>query len=332
MKRRVLLWLFASLLFVALAVRIEAAGEGKILRADPAINQIVPPTAIIEKLAGGFQFTEGPVWIQAGYLLFSDIPQNTIFRWAPDGKVTVFRKPSGYDGTAAPPSAPFGSNGLTLDTEGRLIICEHGNRRVTRLEKDGKLTVLADRYQGKRLNSPNDAVYKSDGSLYFTDPPYGLVKQDQDPKKELTFNGIYRLSGAKLQLLSTDLTRPNGLAFSPDEKHLYVANSDERRKIWMRFEVKPDGTLGNPKVLFDVTRQTAEGLPDGMKVDQKGNLYCTGPGGVWILSPEGKHVGTIQPAEVPANCAWGDADGKTLYMTARKGLYRIRLNIPGIRP
>jgi len=318
-------------LMVALSGGVQT-GVGRIHRASPALDEILPPAAVIEKVAEGFGFTEGPVWLRDGSLLFSDIPNNTIYRWTPDGKVTIFRKPSGYDGTDAPPGAFIGSNGLTLDRQGRLVICEHGNRRVTRLEKDGKLTVLADRFEGKRLNSPNDAVFKSDGSLYFTDPPYGLVKQDDDPAKELPFSGIYRLAGGKLQLLSKDLTRPNGLAFSPDEKYLYVANSDARRKIWMRFEVRPDGTLGASKVFYDVTSESAPGLPDGLKVDRKGNVYATGPGGVWIFSPEGKHLGTIQPPEVPANCAWGDKDGRTLYMTARTGLYRIRLSIEGIRP
>jgi gluconolactonase len=310
----------------------QPQGAGKVAKLDAALDAIVPAGANIEKLAGGFAFTEGPVWIKDGYLLFSDIPNNVINKWTPDGKVTVFRKPSGYDGTDAPAGAFIGSNGLTLDKEGRLVICEHGNHRVTRLEKNGKLTVLADKYEGKRLNSPNDAVYKSDGALYFSDPPYGLVKLDEDPKKELSFNGIYRLAGGKLQLLHKDLSRPNGLAFSPDEKYLYVSNSDEKKKIWTRFDVQPDGTIAHGKVIYDVTKETAEGLPDGMKIDQKGNLYCTGPGGIWIFSPEGKHLGTIQPPEVPANCNWGDKDGKTLYMTARTGLYRMKLNIGGIRP
>jgi len=318
-------------LMIALSGEAQT-GVGRIHRADPALDEIVPPAAVIEKVAEGFGFTEGPVWLPDGSLLFSDIPNNTIFRWTPEGKVTIFRKPSGYDGTEAPPGAFIGSNGLTLDRQGRLVICEHGNRRITRLDKDGKLTVLADRFEGKRLNSPNDAVFKSDGALYFTDPPYGLVKQDDDPAKQLPFSGIYRLAGGKLQLLSKDLTRPNGLAFSPDEKYLYVANSDAKRKIWMRFEVRPDGALGASRVFYDVTSESAPGLPDGLKVDRKGNVYATGPGGVWIFSPEGKHLGTIQPPEVPANCAWGDKDARTLYMTARTGLYRIRLSIEGIRP
>jgi gluconolactonase len=319
--------------------------EASVVRADAALDKLVPPSAKIEKIASGFDFTEGPVYMPEGFLLFSDIPRNTIYKWMPDGTVSEFRKPSGFNGTDAPAGAFIGSNGLTLDREGRLIICQHGNGRIVRLEKNGSETVLADKYEGKRLNSPNDAVYKSDGSLYFTDPPYGFPKQDDDPKKELKFNGIYRLAGGKLQLLVKDMSRPNGLAFSPDEKHLYVANSDPGRKLWMRYEVKADGTLGAGTVFYDVTRETADGLPDGLKVDKQGNLYCTGPGGVWIFSPQGKYLGKIQPPEVPANCAWGKhaqggstaalsprEEAKTLYLTARKGVYRIQLAVAGIRP
>ena len=338
MEARIAFTLFMAVLLAPLLA--DAQSAGKVFRADPALDALVPPGAAIEKLAGGFTFTEGPVWVHAadvlrvplGYLLFIDIPNNVVNKWTPDGKVTVFRKPSGWHESGDPPGPFMGSNGLTLDKQGRLVLCEHGSGRVTRLEKDGKLTVLADKWEGKRLNSPNDTVFKSDGSLYFTDPPYGFAGQDDDPRNELKFNGIYRLSAGKLQLLTKEMTRPNGLAFSPDEKHLYVANSDPARKVWMRFDVKPDGTIAGGKVFFDVTARTEEGLPDGMKVDKKGNLYCTGPGGVWIFSPAGKHLGTIQPEEVPANCAFGDNDGKTLYMTARKGLYCIRLNVEGIRP
>ena len=301
-------------------------------RVMPALNSIVTESSKIEKLADGFRFTEGPVWTHEGYLLFSDIPANSIFKWAPGGEITLFRKPSGYDGSDAPEGAFIGSNGLTIDSEGRLVICEHGNRRVTRLEKGGGLTVLADNYQGTRLNSPNDLVYKSDGSLYFTDPPY--ITGRRSPK-ELDFNGIYRLSRGEIQLLHSDMTYPNGLAFSPDEKYLYVANSDpsdRAKSLWMRFEVQPDGGLTKGTVFYDITQETEEGLPDGMKVDKNGNLYCTGPGGVWIFSPEGKHLGTIKPPEIPTNCAWGGSDGKTLYITAQTGLYRIRLAAEGVRP
>ncbi len=317
---------------VALTLMAQEAGVGTVRRVDPALDKLVPPGAKIEKLAGGFRFTEGPVWIKdGGYLLFSDIPANAILKWTPDGKVTPFRKPV-FPGKF-PDGQFIGSNGLTLDAQGRLISCEHGNRRVARTEKDGTITVLADRFEGKRLNSPNDAVYRKNGDLYFTDPPYGFVKLDDDPAKELKFNGVFRLTkDGKLDLLVQDLTKPNGLGFSPDEKRLYISNSDPNRKVWMVYDVKADGTLAGGRVFYDVTREQADGLPDGLKLDTRGNLYGTGPGGVWIFSPQGKHLGTIQPPEVPANCHWGDADGKTLYMTARTGLYRIRLSVAGLRP
>ncbi len=304
----------------------------RVTRIHPAFDVLVPANATIEKLAGGFGFTEGPIWQRAGLLLFSDIPNNVILQWKPGAVTSEFLRDSGYSGSASPPGSHIGSNGLTLDQEGRLIICEHGNRRLTRLEKTGRRTVLADRYRGKRLNSPNDVVCKSDGALYFTDPPYGLLKRDLDRAKELPFNGIYRLSDGELQLLHDGLSRPNGLAFSPDEKYLYVANSDPGRKVWMRFEVASDGTLVDGKVFHDATRTSAEGLPDGLKVDRLGNLYCTGPGGIWVFSPAGEHLGTIEFPEIPANCNWGDDDGKTLYVTARTSLYRLRLTIEGIRP
>jgi gluconolactonase len=273
----------------------SSAQPGAIDRKDAALDVIIPAGAILEKLAGGFAFTEGPIWFdEEQYLLFSDIPRNEIHKWTPDGKVTIFRKPSGY----------------------RLIICEHGNGRVTRLEKDGSLTVLADKWEGKRLNSPNDIVQKSNGDFYFTDP----------------FNGVFRLSDGKLHLLYKDVARPNGLAFSPDEKYLYLNNSEPHRKICLRFEVREDGSLANEKMFFDLTKDTSPGVPDGMKIDREGNVYSTGPGGVWIFTSEGKHLGTIKTPEVPANLHWGDRDAKALYITARTGLYRIKLGIAGRRP
>jgi gluconolactonase len=224
----------------------------------------------------------------------------------------------------------IGSNGITLDKQGRIVFCQHGDRQISRLEKNGKRTVVASRYEGKRLNSPNDLVYKSDGSLYFTDPTAGLRLQDKDPAKELPFNGVYRLVKGKVELLSKEFARPNGIAFSPDEKYLYV--NDTTKKIIMRFDVQPHGGVTNGQVITDMTSDTAPGAPDGMKVDQKGNIYCTGPGGFWIMSPDGKHIATVKTKELPANLNWGDDDGKTLYLTARTGLYRIRLNIAGVRP
>jgi gluconolactonase len=300
---------------------------------DGGLSRILPTAASIDHLWNGFIFTEGPVWrARENDLIFSDIPANSMFRWTPDGALHLFRKPSGYDKTDEPPGAFIGSNGLTLDTEGRLIICEHANGRVTRLEADGSLTVLAANYDGKRLNSPNDAVHHSAGALFFTDPPYGFVGQDDDPKKELDFNGVYRLHGGELTLLYREVRRPNGLAFSPDEKTFYLANSDPERKIWLRFDVGSDLSISNPSVFADVTAESAGGLPDGMKIDREGNLYCTGPGGIWIFTPAGKHLGTLHFPEIPANLHWGDADAQMLYVTARTGLYRIKLNIPGIRP
>jgi len=305
-----------------------------VVRKDPALDAIVGPNPKIFKLAEGFAFTEGPIWIPDGkYLLFSDPNSNVIYKYIPDGKLEVFRRPSGYSGADIAEYHQPGSNGLTLDRQGRLTIDQHGNRRVIRLEKDGKETVLADRYTGKRLNSPNDLVYRSDGTLYFTDPPFGLPKVFDDPRKELPFSGVYAITPkGKVLLVTKELTGPNGIAFSPDEKFLYVGDWDEKKKIVMRYPVRPEGGVGAGALFFDMTSAPGEDAIDGIKVDQKGNLYVSGPGGLWILSPEGKHLGTIVGPRHPHNFAWGDEDGKTLYLCAREGLYRIRLGIPGIRP
>jgi gluconolactonase len=306
----------------------ETSGSGSIVRLDPAFDQIVPKTARIEKLAGGFTFIEGPLWRPSGVLWFSDVVGNVVRQWSPNGNVTEILRPGGYDGNALPAGGFVGPNGQTADRDGGVLLCQHGNRRIVRIGRDKRVTTVVDKFEGRKLNSPNDLVYRSDGSLYFTDPPYGLPEGDEDPAKELKFNGVYRLAHGKLQVLIRDLTRPNGLAFSPDEKTLYVANSDEKHKVWMRYDVAADGTVSHGRVLADVTAEKEVGLPDGMKVDSKGNVYATGPGGVWVFSPAGKHLGTIKPTEVPANCGWGD-DGKSLYMTARTGLYRIKLAATG---
>ncbi len=309
------------------------AVDTQIQRLDPALDAIVAPGTKIEKVAGGFLFTEGPVWVRnGGYLLFSDPNNNLIYRWSPEDGVSVYRTHSGYSGMDIGEYGQPGSNGLTVDREGRLTINEHGNRRVTRLEKNGQLTVLADRYQGKRLNSPNDLVYRSDGALYFTDPPFGLPKFFDDPRKELLFSGVFCLIKGELKVVTEDLTGPNGLAFSPDEKYLYVDNWDDKHKVIMRYEVRTEGTLANGQVFLDATSEPGEDAWDGMKVDHQGNLYLSGPGGLWVISPEGKHLGTIVGPEHPHNLAWGDDDGKTLYLCAQTGLYRIRVNYSGIRP
>jgi gluconolactonase len=243
----------------------------------------------------------------------------------------VFRARSGYDGDDVGRLHQPGSNGLTLDPEGRLTVCEHGNRRITRLEPDGRVTVLADRFEGKRLNSPNDLVYRSDGTLYFTDPPFGLPKAHDDPARELGFTGVFCLRNGELRVVAKDLTGPNGLAFSPDEKFLYVANWDEMAKVVRRYDVNADGSLANGRVFFDMTPAPGAEALDGVKVDARGNLWVSGPGGVWVISPQGRHLGTLRAPQLPANLAWGDADGRSLYMTARSGLYRLRLNVAGAR-
>ena len=333
------IWIKSATLDFYKAPKVGTEQKTEILRADPALDEIVTPGTKIEKLAGGFLFTEGPVWVPRtadsdGYLLFSDPNNNIIYRWTPDGQLSIYRTKSGYAGADIGEYGQPGSNGLTLDREGRLTINQHGYRRVVRLEKNGQLTVLADQFEGKRLNSPNDLVYKSDGALYFTDPPFGLPKFFDDPRKELPYSGVFRVSpdGKQVKLLTTELKGPNGLAFSPDEKYFYLDNWDEKKKIIMRYEVNSDGILANGKVFFDMTSAPGEDALDGLKIDQKGNLYVSGPGGLWIISPEGKHLGTISGPEHPHNFAWGDDDGKTLYLCARTGLYRIRLNVPGIRP
>jgi gluconolactonase len=304
---------------------------GTIERKDPRFDRLVPPGAVIERLAKGFDWAEGPVWVAKGnYLLFSDVPQNTVFQWREGSEARQFLKPSGYTGQTPRGGEP-GSNGLLLDPAGNLVLCQHGDRRVARLEEGGRFTTLADRYQGKRLNSPNDGAYRSNGDLYFTDPPYGLLKLNDDPQKELPFNGVYRLAkSGELTLLTKDMTFPNGLAFSPDEKTLYVANSDPKKAIWMAFPVKDDGTLGEGRVFADVTSQVGskKGLPDGMKVDRDGNLFATGPGGVLVLAPDGTRLGTLDTNEATANCGWGN-DGSVLYITADMHLCRVKTSTKG---
>ncbi len=302
---------------------------GQIVRKEAEFDKLIAPDAKLEKLAEGFAWTEGPIWVPKDqHLLFSDIPNNRIMKWKPgDTAAQEFLKPAGYTGKQPFTGPEPGSNGLTLDHQGRLVLCDHGDRRIARLGEDGKKITLADKYEGKRFNSPNDLCYKSNGDLYFTDPPYGLPLRMDDPARELDFCGVYRLStDGKVTLLYKDLTRPNGIAFSPDEKTLYVANSDADKSIWMAFDVAADGTLGKGRVLFDATewgKAGKKGLPDGMKVDAIGNLFATGPGGLHVFTAAGKHLGTIDTGEKTANCNWGD-DGSTLYITANMYLCRIK--------
>jgi gluconolactonase len=306
---------------------------GKIYAVDEKLNSIITPGTKVEKVADGFSFTEGPVWHPDGYLLFSDPNTNVIYRYNPDNhNVTVYMSHSGYTGADIGDYHQPGSNGLAIDKEGRLIIDQHGNRRVIRIEKKGPVTILSDNYAGKRLNSPNDLVLKSDGSVYFTDPPYGLPGLFNDPKKETPYEGVYMIKNGKTVLVSKDLGGPNGIAFSPDEKYLYVGNWDIRdihhtKTVW-RYEVQTDGTLKNGRVFFDWNITEDDEAIDGIKVDKAGNLFVSAPGGIWIISADGKLLGKIVTPERPANMAWGD-DGHTLYLTAHTSLYKIRISTGG---
>ncbi len=308
---------------------------GRIERADPRFDQLIAPDAVLEKLAEGFEWSEGPVWVRDGnFLLFSDIPNNCVMKWSPRDGLSVYLKPSGYTGSQSRGGEP-GSNGLLIDSEGRLVLCQHGDRRIVRVEKDGRWTTLVDSYQGKRLNSPNDAVFRSNGDLYFTDPPYGLQGSEREKLGELGFCGVYRLAtDGTLTLLTDKMTRPNGIAFSPDEKTLYVAQSDPKRAIWMAFDVTDDGLLANGRVFYDVTElvqsKKYKGLPDGMAVDKHGNLFATGPGGVNVLAPDGTFLGRIDPGQATANCCFGGEDGSVLYITADMYLCRIQTRTKGL--
>jgi gluconolactonase len=303
-----------------------------IIRLDPRFDALVPQNAQLEKIAEGFTWVEGPVWHRGeGYLLFSDIPSNTIFKWKEGEGVTRFLSPSGYTGHALFEGKEPGSNGLTFDSAGRLVLCQHGDRRIARLELDGRLTVLADRYEGKRMNSPNDLVFKSNGDLYFTDPPFGLPKAFDDPDKDLPFQGVYRVSKeGTLTLLIRDLKAPNGIAFSPDEKTLYVTDVDPEHAAWLVYDVQDDGTVTNGRVLFDATRWRKNPFfgPDGLKVDKDGNVFGARPGGISIFAPDGTHLGSIETETATSNLAWGD-DGSTLYITGGTAVYRIKLNTKG---
>jgi gluconolactonase len=292
---------------------------------DPGLAELVDPA--VERVAGGFEFTEGPVWSPEGALLFSSPNTNAIYRLDPDaGQVTVFRSKSGYAGVDIGRYFQPGSNGLAFSPEGLLTICQHGNRRVIRVNPHGDVTVLADRYEGKRLNSPNDLVYRSDGTLYFTDPPFGLPDAFGDPAKELPFSGVFKARSGAVTLVSDELAGPNGLAFSPDERYLYVGNWDLERKVVMRYEIDAAGDpVGHGEVLYDMTGAPGEDAIDGIKVDRDGNLYVCGPGGIWILSPASERLGLIELPEDPHNLAWGDADGRALYITAMTSVYRMRL-------
>jgi gluconolactonase len=328
---------FGATMLIALGSTPLAAQNpvpATVAEGSAAFHALVPAGALIEVLAEGLTWTEGPQWRRSGgYLLFTDIPKNTVYRWKEDEGLRVFLRPAGYAGPT-PAGRELGSNGLAFDAEDRLVMADHGNRQISRLNEENYTRVaLADRFEGKRLNSPNDLVFRSNGDIYFTDPPYGLARLNENPAKELDFNGVFRLTPqGELSLLTRELTFPNGVAFSPDERTLYVAVSDPRRPIWMAYDVRSDGGVENGRVFFDATslaREGRRGLPDGMAVDRHGNLFATGPGGVLVLTPDGLHLGTIETGQATSNCAFGD-DGSTLYITADSYLLRVRLNTVGL--
>ncbi|WP_291034666.1 SMP-30/gluconolactonase/LRE family protein [Dyadobacter sp. 50-39] len=306
---------------------------GKIVVEDPSFEKLLSKDAKIEVLASGFDWSEGPVWVKDGdYLLFSDVPKNKVYKWDEKEGLSVFLEPSGYTGRGIYSDEP-GSNGLIIDNKGRLVSCEHGDRRISAmpLNVGGKIT-LADKWEGKRFNSPNDVVQHSNGDYYFTDPTYGLAKKHEDPTREINEFGVYRIhKDGKVTMQVSDLSRPNGLAFSPDGKMLYVAQSDPEKSIWMAYPLDADGNAGKGKLLYDATpmgKKGIPGLPDGLKIDKDGNLWSSGPGGMLIISPASKLLGRIEMGELTSNCAWGN-DGSTLYMTVDGYVCRIKTNTRG---
>ncbi|MGL4421404.1 MAG: SMP-30/gluconolactonase/LRE family protein [Gemmataceae bacterium] len=326
-------WLVtASVVAIVLSQAGAADPARSIERKDPKFDELIAKDAKIEELAGGFKWSEGPVWVKSGgYLLFSDIPNNVVRKWNDKDGLADYLKPAGYSAEEAFAGKEPGSNGLAINKEGELVLCQHGDRRISKLVM-GKFITLADKYDGKRFNSPNDLVFHTNGDLYFTDPPYGLPMGMDDPKKELPYQGVYCLKpDGKVTLLTKEMTRPNGIALSPDQKTLYVANSDPEKAIWMSYPIKGDGTLGEGKVFFDSTewvKAKQPGLPDGLKVDAAGNIWATGPGGVLVFDATGKYLGGIKTGTPTANCGFGD-DGSTLYITANDKLIRIRTKVKG---
>ena len=301
-------------------------GQGSFERLDPAFDSLVPKNASIEKVASGFDFVEAPLWRSDRHIWFSDVVGNVLRSVTPDGKVEVLMRDAGGK-TNVPHGGYVGPNGMVGDKDGTVLMCQHTNRRIVRVTRDLETTIYLDKFGGKRLNSPNDLVFRSDGSLYFTDPPFGLPKGDGDPAKEIKFNGVYRYADGKLEAVIKDLPSPNGIALSPDGKVLYVSNT-QKEMYWMRYDVAQDGSISGGRKFATVSPSKDSGVPDGMKVDSKGNVYATGPGGILVFSPSGKHLGTIRMPELAANCGWGD-DGKTLYITASTSVYRVRLAVAG---
>ena len=305
---------------------------GSVERLHDEINQLIPTDAVIEVLTEGFTWSEGPLWLEEqDMLIFSDVPENTVYRWKEGEGKSIYLKPSGYT-QSKPREGETGSNGLLLSPDGQLVLCQHGDRRVALMqaplgEPESNFASIAQNWEGKRFNSPNDAAYHRNGDLYFTDPPYGLPGKVNDPTKEIDFQGVYKVNPqGEVMLLTDELSRPNGIAFSQDYQTLYVANSDPKKAIWMAYDVKDDGSLENGRVFFDATDKVGKqkGLPDGLKVNADGYVFATGPGGVLLFDPSGKHLGTIKTGQATANCAF-NTDGSYLYITADMYLMRIKI-------
>ena len=339
--------LLAFSMLAGVAVAQTGGAKPTVLKLDPSLDALISGDAKLQTVATGFGFTEGTAWSQKGnYLLFSDIPANVIYKVTPTGKSSVFMEHAGYQGydiwrvgrmqpNGVDPNAPgyvqfalLGSNGLTVDPQGRLIICASGDRAIERIEANGKRTILADKYDGKRFNGPNDVIVKKNGTIYFTDGYGGLRAADKDPDKGLDFRGIFMLKSGKVTRIADDVSNPNGLALSPDQKTFYANGGSD--KFIRAYDVQPDDSLANSRVLIDMSTDKTPGITDGMKVDTKGNIWESGNGGVWIISPEGKHLGTIFTPKLVGNLEFGDADHKTLYIAARSDIYKIRVNVAGI--
>jgi len=330
MTRLVCVCLLLSTLLSAVDAKAQLVSV-TVVSLDPRFDQLVPKDAQLERIADGFTWVEGPVWHgQGGYLLFSDIPANTVYQWKPGEGTKVFLTNSGYSGAAAFAGKEPGSNGLALDAEGRLVLCRHGDRQIGRLEADGRIVVIADRYDGHRLNSPNDLVFKSNGDLYFTDPPFGLPGVFDDAGKA-PVQGVYRLAkDGTITRVIADIKAPNGIAFSPDEKTLYISDVDPARAAWLAYDVQPDGTVANGHVLFDATRWRQDPFfgPDGFKLDRHGNLFGARPGGISVMAADGTLLGTVETGRPMSNVAWGE-DGRTLFITGGDSVYRLRLTTSG---
>jgi gluconolactonase len=308
----------------------KAPTKPTLIRLDAAFDQLVAQNASIDKVATGFQFLEGPLWRSSGNLWFSDLVGNILYQTTQAGKVTQLLNPGGDDRHETTKGGYIGPNGMAVAPDHNVVLCQHGNRRIVELAPDMKVKVLVERSaDGKHLSSPNDVVYAPDGGLYFTDPPFGLPKGDNDPAKEEPYNAVYRFKDGKAVAIIKDVALPNGIAFSPDFKVLYISNSDEKQRLWMRYDVNADGSVSNGRVFADASSSPDTGVPDGMRVDSAGNVYATGPGGIWVFSPDGTHLGTIKTPEQPSNLAFGDPDGKTIYITAVTSVYKVRLNITG---